>query len=280
MTLAHAEAASEAGSAELLELAIRAARMAGDLLLRGLTEGPLSVQTKSAPTDLVTDLDRRSEALIVELLTDRRPDDGVLGEEGGERPGTSGVRWVIDPLDGTGNYVSGNPGFVVSIAAEVDGAATVGVVHDPSRQETFSAVRGRGARRDGRTLAPDRAATLQQALVSTGFSSDLDLRSRQADLATRVVGRVRDLRNSGSAALDLCWVAAGRLDAYYEAGLYRWDHAAGALIAAEAGAWVGGLDDGPADIGTAAGRDDGGTIVACPPALAAELRELLTEGGA
>ncbi|MEV0440443.1 inositol monophosphatase family protein [Streptomyces spectabilis] len=262
MSLAHAE-----GGAALLRLAVRAAHRAGELLLEGAAAGPPEVRTKSSAKDLVTAFDRRSEACVVEILTAARPDDGILGEEGGERPGRSGVRWVIDPLDGTANFVSGYPAFVVSIAAERAGRTEVGVVHDPSRRETFTAIRGRGAARDGLPLTVSGAERLEQALVSTGFSSDPATRDRQAALAARVVARVRDIRSSGSAALDLCWVAAGRLDAYYESGTRLWDRAAGALIAEEAGAWVGGGADGrpPCDAMT----------IACAPKAADALCALV-----
>ncbi|GHE70266.1 inositol monophosphatase [Streptomyces longispororuber] len=239
--------------------------MAGDLLLRGAAAGRPAARTKSSPADLVTDHDRRSEECVVELLRTYRPDDGILGEEGGERPGRSGVRWVVDPLDGTANFVAGYPAFAVSLAAERAGVVTVGVVHDPCRGETFAAIRGRGATCDGRALAASRVDRLAQALISTGFSSDAEVRDRQAACAARVVRRVRDLRSSGSAALDLCWVAAGRLDGYYEADLRPWDRAAGVLIAQEAGAWVGG----------AAGPPDDALTLACAPAVAEELRALV-----
>ncbi|MEU6914457.1 inositol monophosphatase family protein [Streptomyces olindensis] len=251
---------------ELIELAVFAAREAGEILLSAPADGPVQARTKASPTDLVTAYDRRSEDRIVELLTAHRPDDGILGEEGGERPGTSGLRWVIDPLDGTGNFVSRNPAFVVSIAAELEGAGVVGVVHDPSRRETFSAVRGEGARLDGRPLRVDTPTTLRQALLSTGFSSDPAVRTQQAALAARVITHVRDIRSSGSAAMDLCWVAAGRLGAYYEGDTRHWDRAAGALIASEAGAWVGDADGGPAS---------DRMVIACSPALVGELRALL-----
>lgn len=240
--------------------------MAGDLLLRGAAEGRPTARTKSSPADLVTVHDHRSEECVVRLLTAHRPDDGILGEEGGERPGNSGVRWVIDPLDGTANFVSGYPAFAVSLAAERAGVARVGVVYDPCRRETFTAIRGQGAACDGRPLTASRVDRLDQALVSTGFSADAEIRARQARCAARVLRRVRDLRSSGSAALDLCWVAAGRLDGYYEADLRPWDHAAGALIAQEAGAWVG----------AAPGAQPGGALtLACAPALADGLRALV-----
>ncbi|WP_197322285.1 inositol monophosphatase family protein [Saccharomonospora sp. NB11] len=226
--------------AELLDIATAAAEATGKLLLRS---EPGTVTTKSAPADLVTDLDRVGEALIVEMITTVRPHDSVLGEEHGARPGTSGVRWVVDPLDGTGNYVRGLPSFAVSVAAEVDDRVVAGVVHDPSRQETFRAVRGRGATCNGRKLAASDTLDLARAVVSTGFSSDSAHRRRQAALLETVLEQVADVRSSGSAALDLCWVACGRLDGYYESDTRYWDRAAGVLIAEEAGAVVRGGDE-------------------------------------
>ncbi|HEX6969462.1 MAG TPA: inositol monophosphatase family protein [Micromonosporaceae bacterium] len=254
-----------ANGRELLELARAAALAGGQLLLRGLA-GPHAVAEKSSPRDVVTELDRAAEALIVDRLLTCRPDDAVLGEESGERPGTSGVRWVIDPLDGTANYLRSLPAFVVSVLAEVDGEALVGVVHDPSRGETFTAVRGHGAACNGRPLRVSETGDLRDALVGTGFSRDTTVRARQAALLGSLVNRVRDIRHSGSAALDLCWVAAGRLDVYYEADLRYWDRAAGVLIAREAGAWVGGMDDGPPG-------DE--MVIAGPPGLARALRTVL-----
>lgn len=236
--------------------------------MRGLATGPHVVSTKSSPRDLVTDLDRASEALIVELLMACRPGDGVLGEESGERPGTSGVRWVIDPLDGTANYLRGMPAFAVSVAAELDGETVAGVVHDPSRQETFTAVRGHGARCNGRPVTVSDRGNLSLALLGTGFSHDAAKRARQAVVLGQLVSRVQDVRHSGSAALDLCWVAAGRLDVYYEGDTRHWDRAAGALIASEAGASVSGADAGPPS-------DD--MIIAGTPRLADALMRLLAD---
>jgi len=234
------------GRFELARLATSAAHEAGALLRRGPAGGPIRAGTKSTPRDLVTELDRASEALIVRRLLAARPDDGVLGEETGERPGRSGLRWIVDPLDGTGNYLRGIPAFAVSIAAEWHGEPVAGVVYDPSRRETFSAVRGSGATLDGRPLAASGRSALAEALLGTGFSRDPRVRIAQAATLGRLVNLVQDIRHSGSAALDLCWVAAARLDVYYEADLRVWDRAAGELIAAEAGARVCGPDGGPA----------------------------------
>jgi myo-inositol-1(or 4)-monophosphatase len=222
----------------LRTLAERVARQAGALLLDGAGRARAEVSTKSTGTDMVTEMDRASEALITNGLLDARPHDGILGEEGIDIAGTSGVRWVVDPLDGTTNYLYGFPGFNVSIAAEVGGHPAVGVVFDVVRNELFSAVRGAGATRDGQPIRPSSTTELARALVGTGFSYDPDRRRHQAQVLVDVLPQVRDVRRQGAAALDLCSVACGRLDAYYERGLAAWDLAAGGLIAAEAGAVV------------------------------------------
>ena len=255
--------------ARLLDLAVR---LAGDAaaLLRDGAEGLRSdVTTKTSTTDMVTDMDRASEALIVKGLAAARPDDAVLGEEGASRPGTSGVRWVIDPLDGTTNYMYGHVGYAVSIAAEVHGRAVVGVVADASRDELFTATAGGGARRDGEPITVSGATDLSSALVATGFSYLPERRARQALLLRTLLPAVRDLRRVGAASLDLCSVACGRVDGYYEVGLQPWDLAAGALVAAEAGAAVEGLE-GPVP--------DSGSVLAATPGLVGPLRDLLRAG--
>ncbi|CQR61288.1 inositol monophosphatase family protein [Streptomyces leeuwenhoekii] len=230
---------------ELLELARQAARRAGELLRDGRPADLAVAATKSSPVDVVTEMDIAAEKLITGLLAERRPDDGVLGEEGAATEGTSGVRWVVDPLDGTVNYLYGLPSWAVSIAAEQDGETVVGVVAAPMRGETYYAVRGGGAWATGawdgvRRLACRPAPPLEQALISTGFAYVAGVRARQAEIAGKVIPLVRDIRRGGSAAIDLCDVAAGRLDGYYERGLNPWDYAAGDLIAREAGALTGG----------------------------------------
>lgn len=229
---------------ELLELATTVALEAGGLLAERLRTATELVETKSSITDMVTQVDRDSEALLVGHILAERPHDAVLGEEGGERAGTSGVRWVLDPLDGTTNYLYGYPAFAVSVAAEIDGEACVGVVHDAARGETFAAARGRGATVDGHAAAVSSKADLATALVGTGFSYVRDDRVRQAAVLARVLPSVRDVRRAGAAALDLCWVACGRLDGFYERGLQPWDLAAGALVVREAGGRTTRLDDG------------------------------------
>jgi len=221
---------------ELCRLAVELAEEAGALLREGQDRVRTSVETKSTGTDMVTEMDRASERFIVDALTRRRPDDGILGEEGSDRPGTSGVRWIIDPLDGTTNYLYGFPSFAVSIGAAVAGTPVAGAVHDPTHGETFSAVAGGGAFCNGRRLAVNQPPSLAQALVGTGFAYASATRAEQAEVLLRVLPNVRDIRRAGAAAVDLCWVAAGRLDAYFERGLMPWDWAAGGLVAREAGA--------------------------------------------
>lgn len=248
---------------ELLTLAVAAAEDAADLL-RTSRPDPTAIGTKSSGTDLVTDLDRAAEARIVDRILRARPDDGVLGEEGGERAGSSGVRWVIDPLDGTTNYVYGYPAYSVSIAAEADGQAVAAVVVDVVGQTCFTAALGHGARGDGRPLAVSTEDHLPAALLGTGFSYDATVRGRQAATLVTVLPAVRDIRRSGSAALDLCALAAGRLDGFWERGLSPWDRAAGALIAEEAGARVGRL-----------GTAEPMTLLAAPPGIYDALEALL-----
>jgi myo-inositol-1(or 4)-monophosphatase len=255
---------------ELLDLAVGLAREASALLREGRTRR-LVVGTKSSGTDMVTEMDRASEALIVAGLRAARPHDAIVGEEGTADTGTSGVRWLVDPLDGTTNYLYGYPAFSVSIAAEIDGRVAVGVVADASNGEVFTALRGSGARCDGVTLEVVDHADLATALVGTGFSYLADRRARQAQVLTTVLPAVRDIRRAGSAALDLCWVASGRLDAFYEKGLGPWDLAAGAFIAAEAGARAGDLDGGAPSTEF---------VLAAAPSLFEPLRAALVAAGA
>ena len=252
----------------LLDLAIDLAERAGRLLLDEAPGRAADVATKSSRTDMVTAVDRASEALIVDALREERPDDGVLGEEGSSRAGTSGVRWVIDPLDGTTNYLYGFPLFAVSIAVEVDAVVEVGVVAHPSLGELFTARRGGGARCNGQPIAVSGKDDLSTALIGTGFAYDPDRRREQARWLEHVLPSVRDIRRGGAAALDLCWVACGRLDGFYEAGLSAWDVAAGDLIAREAGALTSDFDGGPARPGS---------VVAASPGIAAPLRQLVAE---
>ena len=222
----------------LLELAASLASRAGDLLRGGLDQARREVSTKSSATDMVTEMDRASEDLILSGLAEHRPADAVVAEERGRSEGTTGVRWLVDPLDGTTNYLYRLPAFAVSIAAHGPEGPLLGVVHDPSREATYTALAGEGAWLDGTRLRRSPAPALDRALIGTGFSYDPARRAAQARLLPTVLPAVRDIRRVGAAALDLCWVAAGHLDGFYEAGLAPWDVAAGALVAREAGASV------------------------------------------
>jgi myo-inositol-1(or 4)-monophosphatase len=255
---------------ELLALATDFAREAGRLHAEGRRR-ILEIETKSTPTDLVSQIDKEAERLIAERLRELRPHDALLAEEGSMLEGSSGVRWVVDPLDGTINYIYGYPAYAVSIAVEVDGEARVGVVLDSSIGRLYQAVAGHGAFRDGERLHAGRQADLAQALVATGFAYSADLRARQGATVAAVLIRVRDIRRGGAAALDLCRVADGQVDAFWELDLSPWDHAAGALIAREAGAAV--------EL-RAAAHGRGPAVVAANPALMPALLELLFEAGA
>jgi myo-inositol-1(or 4)-monophosphatase len=232
---------------ELLALAQTTAIAAGELARRRRREGVEIAASKSSPEDVVTLADRETETLIRGLLADARPDDGFYGEESTATAGTSGLTWVVDPIDGTVNYLYGIPFYAVSIAVvegDADPAgwrALAGAVRNPAIDELFSARAGGGADLNGRPLRVSTGVPLSLALFGTGFSYDSVRRSRQAKVLHGLIDRVRDVRRVGAASLDLCSVAAGRLDLYYERGLHPWDHAAGALIAAEAGARVGGF---------------------------------------
>ncbi len=265
-----------------LDLALTVARAAGQILLRHF-EGALEVTTKSSPLDLVTSADRAAEAAILDALRRACPDHSYLAEESGlsghdpedgPLPPPGGLRWVIDPLDGTTNFAHGFPHFCVSIALCDESGPRVGVVHDPLRGETFAAARGQGAtlrRGDGepRTLAVTHKSALQQALVATGFAYQrATLAANNLAETARMVPRIRDLRRAGSAALDLAYVAAGRLDGYWEFHLQPWDLAAGALLVQEAGGALTRIDGAPWRLGVA------DVVAAGPelhPALAHEL---------
>ncbi|WP_207454493.1 inositol monophosphatase family protein [Herbiconiux sp. SYSU D00978] len=262
--------------AELLELATAIAVEAGELVRRRRAEGVEVAESKSSITDVVTFADRESEDLIRARIAEARPDDGFLGEEGGAAGGTSGITWVVDPIDGTVNYLYDIPFYAVSIAVvqgEPDPAtwtALAGVVVNPSIGEVYTAARGEGAYLGERRLHVPPAPPLGQALVATGFSYEAEKRGDQAHRFANLMTRVRDLRRLGAASLDLCAVASGRLDAYFERGLKPWDHGAGVLIAQEAGASVTGLE----------GRRAGDQFTLATHAeLAAELeREIIAAG--
>lgn len=229
----------------LRDLAVDIAREASGLLTDRLHARRSEVRTKSTGTDMVTEMDTASERLIVDRIRSERPDDGIVGEEGASIDGTTGVRWVVDPLDGTTNYLYRLPGWNVSIGVEFDGEAVAAAVSIPSIGDHFAAASGLGATCNGMPLTAAPPAPLPEVLVGTGFNYDADVRSAQAHALGRLIGRVRDVRRGGAAAADLCAVAAGRLDAYYESGLGHWDWSAGRLIAREAGLKVEITDDHP-----------------------------------
>jgi myo-inositol-1(or 4)-monophosphatase len=249
---------------ELLEIAGEAARASAAVLVERYHDagGPRGVVSKSTPTDLVSDADVNAERAIREVLHRRRPDDSILGEEGDEVTGTTGLRWVVDPLDGTGNYLFGIPQWCVSVACE----GRAGVVLDPLRDERFEVVDGGPATLNGEPLQGSARDDLSTALVATGFAYDAGVRARQAEVVARVIPRVADVRRLGSAALDLAWTAAGRYDAYYERGVSPWDVAVGTMLCAAAGLEVRAL---PARDGLPAG------LLVAPAALAGALADLV-----
>ena len=228
-----------------LELAERAARAAGDVLLSYYGQAPEGLASKTSVTDPVSDADREAERIIRDLLLGERPDDGILGEEGSESRSDSGRTWIVDPLDGTVNFLYGLRTWAVSIALEDEEGLAAGVVFDPVDGECFTAVRGEGARMNGNAIRVNGCDRLERAMVATGFSYVAEERAEQAQLLLALLPRIRDVRRAGAAALDLAYVAAGRVDAYYERGLKRWDEAAGLLLVAEAGGTLADLDGEP-----------------------------------
>ena len=268
---------------ELLDLAISIARDAGELAARRRREGVQVADTKSTAVDIVTEADREVERLIRSRIGDARPDDAILGEEGGSVGGTTGLMWVVDPIDGTTNYLYGIPHYAVSVAV-VEGDdprswdGLVGVVYNPATGELFSAERGKGAwitdaagGGSGTTrIRIPAPAPFDQWLIGTGFAYAADMRAVQGALVTQLLPQVRDIRRAGTASLDLAFVAAGRLDAFYERTLSPWDHAAGAVIVREAGGVVKGRgDDAP-------GRD---LVLAGHPEVVARLEAELERLG-
>ena len=252
----------------LAELATDLALRAGQVVLDLATTARTDPATKSSATDLVTTADKAAERLIVDGLLNARADDGIQGEEGTSRSGTSGVTWHIDPIDGTTNYVYDLPAYSVSIAAERAGSVVAGVVYDPVHGLLYAAVQGKGATRNGSPIHCSDKDDQATALVATGFSYLPECRRHQAQVLVEVLPLVRDIRRFGSAALDLCAVATGQVDAYYELGLNQWDLAAGVLVAREAGAVVGNLRGG---------EPDSSFVLAATPALFADLRDLLVD---
>ncbi len=272
---------AEPDRGELLDLACSVAVAAGELLARR-SGRPAVVDTKTSPTDVVTEMDNAAEQLIRDAIGAARPADAILGEEGGQTGGGALVRWIVDPLDGTVNYLYGLPDWAVSIAAEVAGRVVAGAVCVPRRDALFGAVLGGGSWRASLAAGglaaggPPRSAAgrlrcttgvpLARALVATGFGYSQDRRRVQGQVLSAVLPRVRDIRRNGACAVDLCSLAAGQVDGYYERGVQYWDIAAGGLIAAEAGAVVSGLSGQPAGPSMTVG---------CGPGLFDELHDLL-----
>lgn len=268
--------------AELGTIASAVAAAAAELAQQKRKDFITRVRTKSTATDVVTEGDRAVERMIVEALRTARPDDAILGEESGasrpvgRHPGEprpagqnpASVRWIVDPIDGTVNYLYGIPQYAVSIAAEIDGEIVAGVVRNIPTGTEFTAIRGHGAFSEGRRLSGSMVTDLSQTLVATGFGYDAERRSYQATVLGGVLGLVRDIRRMGACSLDLCAVAAGTVDAYYERGLGAWDWAAGQLIATEAGVVVSGLH------GSAASDQ---FVLAAPPAIHSALHDLLSD---
>jgi len=221
----------------LLAIATEVAATAAAMIIKRVGEHGL-VDTKANPLDLVTEVDRASEELITSMLLDARPDDGLVGEEGVNVTGTSGVDWVIDPIDGTTSFVYGLPGFSVSIAATHGGETVAGVVHAPMIGAVYQTAAGRGTTYNQRRVDCSDVVSLDRALIATGFAPDDQRRTRQGAQLAKLLPEIRDIRRMGSAALDLAAVASGQVDAYYEVGLNRWDYAAGVLLVAEAGGKV------------------------------------------
>jgi myo-inositol-1(or 4)-monophosphatase len=284
--VSHKRAPSAELLVELGEIAVETASIAATLLLERFQEGVArEVHSKSTPTDLVSAADLEAERYIRETLAERRPQDGFLGEEGGEVKGSSGLRWVVDPLDGTVNFLFGIPQWCVSVAVEDEDGALAAAIVDPIRQEIFSALRGGSPilRAPGRqsqlgispqpsgaqeqhVLQPSERADLQTAMLATGLAYDATVRAAQAQVLARVMPQVRDIRRFGSAALDLAWTAAGRYDAYFERTVKPWDIAAGVLICQTAGLVVHELPLHP---------DLPWGILVAPAAIAGQLLELV-----
>jgi myo-inositol-1(or 4)-monophosphatase len=253
---------------DLLQIALDAARAGAAELIDRFGHRQRQVRSKSSPTDLVSEADVSAETAIRAVLGARRPDDAILGEEGGET-GAGALRWVIDPLDGTTNFLFGVPQWAVSVACEDEHGSLVGVVLDPSHDECFAATRSGSATLNGTPIQAGEPESLATALAATGFGYDSDVRGRQAVELERVLPRVRDIRRAGSAAIDLAWCACGRYDLYWERGVKAWDIAAGTLLCERVGLTVQRLDeseDGPAG------------ILVGPEPLVGELQALVLQG--
>lgn len=245
----------------MLKLALESAVAAGEILMD--RPAAFEISTKSSAIDIATQMDEAAERLIVERIRSNRPGDAIVGEEGAQVSGSSGIRWVIDPLDGTVNYLYGLPGWCVSIAAKDREGTVVGVVHAPSLGMTWQAVRGSGAFLNGKRISTSEVSQLDKALIATGFSYSREVRQGQSEAIKKLIPLCRDIRRLGAAAVDLCHVASGGVDGYFEVGLKEWDLAAGALIATEAGALVTG------------GESDKVMVIAANPKLHQTLRNFL-----
>ncbi len=263
-------------STDLLDIARTIALQAGELAARRRSEGVTVAASKSSSVDIVTEADRETEALIRGMLADARPNDGFYGEESTATAGTSGLTWLVDPIDGTVNFLYGLPHYAVSIAV-VEGdpdpltwTGIAGCVVNPAIGEVYTGLAGEGAWLGEKPIRVADPVDLSQALVGTGFAYDSDMRGRQGAIVAQLLPQVRDIRRMGTASLDLCFVASGRFNAYFERTLSPWDHAAGAIIAREAGATVKGLGD------AAPSRD---FILAAHPEVAARLEPLLVSLG-
>lgn len=245
---------------ELVTLAEEVARSAGALLMQ--RPDSFTFTEKSSAVDFATQMDQQAESLIVKSLLTARPDDGIIAEEGAAQTSKSGVTWVIDPLDGTVNYLYGLPGWNISIAAKNQDGVIAGVVFAPTINSLWKATKGGGAFLNNNSIKCNDPVNLNLALIATGFSYDLELRKEQGSRMQRLIPQIRDLRRNGAAAVDLCYVAMGAVDAYFESSLKEWDFAAGGLIATEAGALISGRTGG---------SPDGDMVVCAGPSLHAQL---------
>ncbi len=258
---------------ELAQLAWECAQTAGTFLANE-RPGNLSIDTKSSGSDLVSEMDRGAETLIVDLITASRPNDSILGEEGSDRTGGSGVRWIIDPLDGTVNYLFGIPLWGVSVAVEINGVVQLGVITIPETNKSYVGIAGVGSYcvmgESLEQLKVRAGSELESALVATGFGYSPVRRGLQAEVVSFVLPRIADIRRSGCAVVDLCWLASGFIDAYFEIGLNPWDYSAGALIVELAGGRV----EAPID------DDLGKLLISSTPAIFEELEQLLLTAGA
>ena len=253
---------------ELLQIAVDLAHRAGDLAAAGRATGTIEVSTKSTLTDMVTEYDRAAEALIVDALATSRPGDGIVGEEGSSKPSATGISWIIDPIDGTTNFLYDLPGWAVSIAAADEHGPLAAAVYAPALATTFTATRGDGAFRNGQPISASSLTSTSTALVATGFSYRVDRRVWQSRWVHNLLPHVRDLRRMGAASVDLCNVACGRVDAYIEDGLGPWDLAASHLIAIEAGAVATDWEGGPISPNR---------VFVSAPGIAVELRDLVRD---